>query len=66
MKELNTDNTLEGPHDEDNLAQLRVTRTYEQALNLFLEPDRDVPRRTNEEDDNSKLITSMKKVKLNK
>ncbi|CAO1413132.1 unnamed protein product [Diamesa serratosioi] len=66
IKELNTDNTLEGPPDEDNLAQLRVSRTYEQALNLFLEPGRDAPRRANEEDDASKLIKSIKKVKLNK
>lgn len=66
IKEKNTDDTLEGPHDEDNLAQLRVTRTYEQALNLFLEPGRDPPRRANEEDDTIKLIKSIKKVKLNK
>lgn len=65
IKELNTDNTLED-NDEDNLAQLRVTRTYEQALNLFLEPGRDPPRRANEEDDTIKLIKIIKKVKLNK
>ena len=60
IKEKTTDNSLEGPHDEDNLAQLRVTRTYEQALNLFLEPGRYLPRKANEDDGTIKLIKSIK------
>lgn len=51
LQDENTGSQGEMMADEENDNDLKITRTYEEALKLFLTPNRNPPRKVNEDDE---------------
>lgn len=51
LKDITDKDDESANRNEPKIDDLKISRTYEQALNLFLSPNRAAPRKINEEDE---------------